>query len=344
MERDCQRESKPHKSMVKQQQQQQQLVTMNRQKVSGSYRRYSNNTSIASMGERNGAVGNIHLTSSSASLLQLAKQRRFDKIEELLSFSRPERISSWIDAGSFSGAVSMGLQAFKGETILHLIMVYQPTVEVVDLLIKAMLRKDVRVVPEAVTDIQGRTPLTVAVIYNCDVSVIRRLLNGVTTIVPAVTKDTWQRLPLHWACTHESTVAKPNWSIMCNSKAKNCDNMIKIIEALLKAYPYASVVKDVAGMTPLDIAVNKFADPYVQQILRMAWESYQPKEDKSKACTDVTESSEIPFEEFVADMFYDDFDDDVSSMGTGGVSKVKNRRKKKIIEVRRKYLHESAHI
>lgn len=339
MERDFQFASKLQYSMVKHNQQQQD--TMNRQRA--SYRRYSNNTSIASTGERNVAGGYSHLTSSSASLLQLAKQHRFDKIEELLSFSSPERISSWIDAGSFSGAVSMGLQAFKGETILHLIMAYQPTVEVVDLLIKAMIRKESKVVPEAVTDIQGRTPLTVAVVHNCDVSVIRRLLNGVTTIVPAVTKDTWQRLPLHWACSHESTVSKPNWSIKCNSKAKSCDNMIKIIEALLKAYPYAAVVKDVAGMTPLDIAVSKFADPYVQQILRMAWESYQPKEDKSKACTDVTESSEIPFEEFVADMYCDDFDD-VSSMGTGGVSKVKNRRKKKIIEVRRKYIQESAHI
>jgi hypothetical protein len=307
-----------------------------------SYRRHSNNTSIESTSESRVNGGLSHLTSSSASLLQLAKQHRFDKIEELLLFSSPERISSWIDAGSFCGAVSMGLQAFKGETILHQIVAYQPTVEVVDLIIRAMIRKDPKVVPEAVTDIQGRTPLTVAVINNCDASVVRRLLNGITTIVPAVTKDTWQRLPLHWACTHESIVSKPTWSIQCNSKAKDCDNMIKIIEALLKAYSYAVVVKDVAGMTPYDIAVNKFADPYVQQILRLAWESYQPKEDKSKACTDVTESSEIPFEEFVADMYGDDFDD-VSSMGTGGVSKVKNRKKKKVIEVRRKY-YESAHL
>ncbi len=325
------------KSMGKQQLQQ----AMGRQRA--SYRRYSNNTSIAWTGESNSTGACSHLTPSSASILQLAKQRRFDKIEELLSFSSPERIAAWIDTESFRGAVSMGLQAFKGETILHLIMVYQPTVEVVDLLVKAMIRKDSKVVPEAVTDIQGRTPLTVAVIHNCDVSVIRRLLNGVTTIVPAVTKDTWERLPLHWACTHESTVAKPNWSILCNAKAKDCDNMTKIVEALLKAYPYAAVVKDVAGMTPLHIAANKLADPYVQQILRIAWESYQPKEDKSKACTDVTENSEIPFEEFVADMMYDDFDD-VSSMGTGGVSKVKNRRKKTVAEVRRKYIHESANL
>jgi hypothetical protein len=326
-------------NMVNQSHQQQR--TMNRQMA--SYRRYSNNTSIVSTGEINFTGRFTDLTSSSASLLQLAKQRRFDKIEELLSFSSPERISTWIDAGSFCGAVSMGLQAFKGETILHLIMAYEPTVEVVDLLIKAMTRKDSRVVPEAVTDIQGRTPLTVAVIHNCDVSVIRRLLNGVTTFVPAVTKDTWQRLPLHWACTHESIVSKSSWSIKCHSKAKGCDNMIKIIEALLKAYPYAAVVKDVAGMTPFDIAFNKFADPYVQQILRTAWESYQPKEDKSKACTDMTESSEIPFEEFVADMYCDDYDD-VSSMGTGGVSKVKNRRKKMKNDVRRKNIHQSAHI
>ena len=130
---------------------------------------------------------------------------------------------------------------------------------------------------------------------------------------------------------------------MCNANAKGYDNIVKIIEALLKAYPYAVVVKDVAGMTPLDIAEDRLADPYVRQILRMTWDSYQPKEDKSKACTEATESSEIPFEEFVADMYDDDFDD-VSSMGTGGVSKVKNRRKKKSIEVRRKYLHESAHL
>jgi hypothetical protein len=306
----------------------------NSKNAKGFYRRYSNNTSTVSMGES--SCGD-QLKSTSTSLLHLAKQRRFDRIEEYLSFSGDARISAWIDAGSFPNAVSMGLQAFKGETILHLIMVYQPTVEVVDLLIAAMIKKDPRVVPEAVTDIQGRTPLTVAVIHNCDVSVIRRLLNGVTTIVPAVTKDTWQRLPLHWACTHESTVVKSNWAIKCTAKAKDCDNMVRIIEALLKAYPYAAVVKDVAGMTPLEIAANNRADLYVQQIIRMAWESYQPKEDKSKACSaDNTESTDIPFEEFDTDCFDYEFDD-VSSIGTGGVSRVRNRKSKSRHEARKKY-------
>jgi ankyrin repeat protein len=313
----------------------------NSKNLKGFYRRYSNNTSIVSMGD---SSCSNQLKSSSTSLLHLAKQRRFDKIEEYLSVSPPSKISAWIDAGSFPNAVSMGLQAFKGETILHLIMVYQPTVEVVDLLISAMIKKDPRVVPEAVTDIQGRTPLTVAVIYNCDVSVIRRLLNGVTTIVPAVTKDSWQRLPLHWACTHESIFVKGTWSIKCTAKAKESDNMVRIIEALLKAYSYAAVVQDVAGMTPLDIVVNNRSDPYVQQIIRMAWESFQPKEDKSKACTaDNTESTDVPFEEFDTDFFDDDFDD-VSSIGTGGVSRARNRRSKSRNYSRKRYPFETAHV
>ena len=71
-------------------------------------------------------------SSSSISILKLAKQKQFDKIEEYLSGPNEARISEWIEDGSFPNAVSMGLEAFRGETILHLIMTYQPTVEVVD--------------------------------------------------------------------------------------------------------------------------------------------------------------------------------------------------------------------
>jgi Ankyrin repeats (3 copies) len=310
---------------------------MNRPK--GFYQRYSSNTSAISIGE--GHDGR-HISHSSPPLLQLAKEQKFDAIEELLTFSSPERINAYID-GSFGNAVDMGLQVFVGETILHLIMVYRPTVEVVDLLIKALSKKDKRVVPEAITDMQGRTPLTVAVINNCHVSVIRRLLDGVTKTIPALTTDSCKRLPLHWACTHESIVSKPNWSIRCTAKAKDSENMTSIIETLLRAYPNAAIVKDITGLTPWDIAVKKNADPYVQQILRIAWDSHQHKEDKSKACTDATETSEMPFEEFLGIM-EDDFDD-VSSMGSGGVSRVRNRHPKtKPIDVRKRYQRETTNI
>jgi hypothetical protein len=267
------------------------------------------------------------LQSSSTSLLQLAKQKRFDKLEEYLTLSSDVRIASWIDGGSFPNAVSMGLQAFKGETILHLIMVYQPTVEVVDLLIRAMIKKDPQVIPEAVTDIQGRTPLTVAVIHNCDISVINRLLSGVTAVVPAVTKDTWQRLPLHWACTHSSTALKPSWSLSCMAKAKGCDNMVTIIETLLKVYPHAAAVSDVAGMTPYDIATKNHADPYVLHIVGMAWECHKSREDPSRASTESTSCSDLPVDEFSTDILNFDFDD-LSTIGTGGVSKYCRKKDK----------------
>jgi hypothetical protein len=256
----------------------------------------------------------------STSLLELAKQKRFDKIEEYLTKSNDSQVSSWIDGGSFPKAISMGLQAFKGETVLHLIMVYEPTVEVVDLLIRAMIRKEPQVVPEAVTDIQGRTPLTVAVINNCDISVIRRLLTGVTAVVPAVTKDSWQRLPLHWACGHSSIARTTNWSISCTDKSKGSDNMVRTIETLLKVYPYAAALKDVAGMTPFDIATKNRADPYVLQIVGFAWECQKKREDPSKASTESTSSSNIPLDEFKTDPLNFDFDD-LSSIGSGGVSK-----------------------
>lgn len=262
----------------------------------------------------------------STSLLQLAKQRRFDKIEEYLTTSSDSCIASWIEGGSFPKAVSMGLQAFKGETVLHLIMVYEPTVVVVDLLIRAMIRKEPHVVPEAVTDIQGRTPLTVAVIHNCDISVIQRLLSGVTAVVPAVTKDSWQRLPLHWACSHSIIATKSFWSLVCSDSSKNNDNMIKIIETLLKVYPHASAVKDVAGMTPFDIATKNRADPYILRIVGMAWEFQKRREDPSKSGTQSTYNSDIPLDEFKTDP--EDFDfDDLSSIGSGGVSKYCRRPK-----------------
>jgi hypothetical protein len=261
----------------------------------------------------------------SASLLELAKQKRFDKIEEYLTLSSDSRVSSWIDGGSFPKAVSMGLQAFKGETVLHLIMVFEPTVEVVDLLIRAMIRKEPQVVPEAVTDIQGRTPLTVAVINNCDISVIRRLLSGVTAIVPAVTKDSWQRLPLHWACSHSSIAKKRSWSIACTDKSKSSDNMVRIVETLLKVYPHAAAWKDVAGLTPFDIATKNRADPYVLQIVGFAWECQKKREDPSKASTESTLNSDIPLDELKTDPLNFDFDD-LSSIGSGGVSKYCRQR------------------
>jgi Ankyrin repeats (3 copies) len=265
-------------------------------------------------------------------ILQLAKQKRFDELAQYLTVSSDACIAAGIDDGSFANAVAMGLHAFKGETILHLIMVYQPTEKVVDLLIRAMAKKDPHVVPEVMCDIQGRTPLTVAVIHNCDVSVIKRLLSGATASVPAVTKDSWQRLPLHWACTHSSAEVKPSlWRRTCRPQRVICYNMVEVIEALLQVYPHAAAVKDVAGMTPMEIAMRNCANPYVLQIVGVASECYKSREDPSDASTESTSFSGKPLDEVSTETFGTDCDD-VSTLGSDGPSnyyrKRSNRKKK----------------
>ena len=258
-------------------------------------------------------------------LLQLAKQRRFEKIEELLMSQCEDDIASWIDDCSLKG--DSGLQAFKGETILHLIMVYQPPVQVIDLLVHRMSQKQPGTVPEASTDIQGKTPLSVAVAHNCDVAVIHRLMNGVASVVPAVAKDSWHRLPLHWACANPKGSSKgKKWSLVCGYRSKDSDNMTKIIEMLIKVYPHAVTIKDRNGMTPFDLAVKHDANPYVLFLLDSAWKICCKTQkiantiDCSNSGTEETPQSDIPME--VSNSHTDDDDDDeVSSIGTGGASR-----------------------
>ena len=265
-------------------------------------------------------------------LLQLAKKGRFEKIEVIFMNSSEACIAAWIEDCSLSKGDS-GLQTFKGETILHMIMVYQPPVGVVDMLIRSMTQKGPETVPEAATDMQSRTPLHLAVAHNCDIAVIDRLMNGVVSVVPAVTKDVWHRLPLHWACANPKGSTKESWSLSCTSfpRLTESDNMIKIVEALVKAYPHAVTVKDWFGLTPFDLAVKNFADPYVIHILDnvlMSNRSATVVIDHSGSGTEDTSQPDVPLEVPSAQCCTSDFDDDVSSIGTGGVSRCARNIKK----------------
>jgi hypothetical protein len=72
----------------------------------------------------------------------------------------------------------------RGESPLHMILHYHPTRTVVDKLIRYSVF--VNTVPEDAIDI---TPLHVRASKGCSASVMARLLNGVSAVMPAVTKD-----------------------------------------------------------------------------------------------------------------------------------------------------------
>jgi hypothetical protein len=92
---------------------------------------------------------------------------------------------------------------------------------------------------------------------------------------------------------------------------------------LLDAYPHAVHVQDQAGMTPLDLAIVNFAHPYVLRLLDDLTMSKSPTAiDHSNSETVDTLQSDIPYE--ISNSGNDDEhghdQDDVSSIGTGGIS------------------------
>lgn len=272
-------------------------------------------------------------------LLHLARQRKFDVIAIALAERSEAEIFPWIDDCSPSQDEAGGVQTFKGETMLHLIMSYQPSLEVVNLLILRMTDKRPETVPEAATDMLSRTPLHVAVAHGCEHAVIDRLLNGTVTVVPAVTKDAQQRLPLHWACCSTKTKGATRdvwWRVNCGARASDSENSTRIIEALVKAYPHAVTVKDRSGLTPLDLATANNAHPYILRLLDDHVASKSPSGvELSNSGTDETFEADIPFEigdfynGFQCGSHFDHDDDDISSIGVGGLSSYRWHGKKK---------------
>lgn len=270
-----------------------------------------------------------------APILELAKQGNFEQIEEILTTGfRNFDAASWMEDCSLSKG-STCLQTFKGETILHLIMAYQPPSEVVDLLIRKIIQKRPGSVPEDKADMHGRTPLHVAVIHGCDIAVVDRLMNGVVSYGPALTKDSQLRLPLHWACANPKLSSKGRSGLAsCGSRSKDSENMIRIIQALVKVYPHAVTMKDQCGMTPLDLAVKVNANKYALNILESTSEHIKSLNDVGYSNSDITENMsmlDIPSEVTSAPIsnFNDDNGDDISSIGSRGASRHVRRYKKK---------------
>lgn len=302
--------------------------------------------------KRNG-LGKSSYTDPSALLrkpfLSLAKHGKFEEIEEILKALKASDLATWLE--DFSPAQNdAGLEAFRGATMLHLIMEYKPPATLVDVLILRLSELKDGIVPEDATDLRGRTPLHLAVHYCCEPSVIKRLVYGVVSVLPAVTKDSTGRLPLHWACENpQGFTIKSACMLCCGNRPKNCDKMVEIIEMLMKVYPHAVTVKDMAGNTPLTLAIANGADHNTILLLDRAYQKLRGENASTSSGTNETEI-EVDFPvDYAGATYFDPHDpgDDVSSIGTGGISRY-NRVNRTVMQRRTyrplPYIHEQIQI
>jgi len=130
--------------------------------------------------------------------------------------------------------------AAKEETPLHTILRYQPSADVVRVLISKLIIATSNDVPEEVEDANGKTALHIAAANGCDVSVVRLLLCGVSDIMPVFSRDAEGQLPLHAACD----------PVTRNRNQRQVDNMANVVFVLLLANPMASVIRDCRGEHP----------------------------------------------------------------------------------------------
>ncbi|KAL7580139.1 hypothetical protein ACA910_012896 [Epithemia clementina (nom. ined.)] len=139
---------------------------------------------------------------------------------------------------------------------LHFILPYRPPLSLVESIL--LCTADFSHVPEEALDSKGRTPLHIAAAYNCSFQIIRRLLSGVSLVVPALTRDDMDRLPLHWACCHPFLPGRAE-----------SENKFDTIILLLDAYPQAVDMADANGRTPLDYALqHRMLDRRITDLLQ----------------------------------------------------------------------------
>jgi hypothetical protein len=138
-------------------------------------------------------------------------------------------------------------------------------------------------------------------------------MHGSLSVIPALTKDSSHRVPLHYACSGEVGSSKAK-----GKRSKECiENAVNIVERLLEAYPESVAVKDKDGRTPLDLALESKVD---FRILKALGETEVTTKSRRTMDTSYTHTE-------VSHSY--DFDDDVSSVGSGGVSRYLGRSNSK---------------
>jgi Ankyrin repeats (3 copies) len=246
------------------------LVRTVSSQLKGSFRK-SSHDSLDS-----GSGGSKHQNTPST-IERFAEKGKFDEIMALLSHDDHDSVREWllqeerchkstaVDKDSDSSedseeaatpATSMNAASrVECTTALHLILMYRPPVELVDLLCLKLTQLKGIPYPEDFCDMNGMNPLHLAVANGCDIEVVRRLLSGGASELPAWTMDAKGRLPLHWACTN---VKRPG-TFFITSK-KELDNTVKNAYILIRAFSNAKLYRDENKQTPMDLAVEHKVD------------------------------------------------------------------------------------
>jgi hypothetical protein len=232
-------------------------------------------------------------------LTRLIKHRQFDQISRILEDEADNALLAWLD----------DCRTSTGSSPLHVLIPRHPPVDLVSALCVVMARVQPGIVPEEVVDTNGATPLTVAIMVGSDFDVIIRLLSRQESFLPAMTADSQQRLPLHWACIPVGRKLLNGG----NDKAKKAIST-STIRLLINTYPQARAMKDALGYTPLDLAKKHLKKNYHHQILDdlMPESPYQAFKGTSPTCVSTgvatamsTVTDDIPREIFcVFDISY----------------------------------------
>jgi hypothetical protein len=153
------------------------------------------------------------------------------------------------------------------------------------------------IAPESTIDSVGHVPLHVAASNGCDVQIIYQLLKAQSDDKSsrnnAMCRDYSDRLPLHSVCCNLKGVRNFDSNLLSNKDSHNSaqkkggggwgftlhgsqsynskmqkENMYKVVEALLLAYPEAVMLRDSEGKRPIDIARSNKADTSILQLLQ----------------------------------------------------------------------------
>jgi hypothetical protein len=253
-------------------------------------------------------------------LLHLAKRGKFDSMVKLLE-SEDHRfyLDECADSANHHGTLNL----FLGRSTLQLVMSHRPPIELVDLLIRRCREHNPDHCPEDSIDMQGRTPLHIAVQHGCSIETCKRLMND---NLPVIMKDQMDRTPLHYACANLKCYTTMNASCKVTKgtkqylkhaiASKEADNSYQIICALVTAYPLATQIPDVYGKTPIMIATENRADKRIITVLANV--SHCLEQQQSNALFKI--QCETSMYTITSECFTDD--DDVSSVGSCGVSTI----------------------
>lgn len=258
-------------------------------------------------------------------VIAMLKRREPERVVDLVAEYPPCELDCWVTDDD-------------GRTLLHRVMSFRPSLPIVDLIISRMVssrsqQQQLKLVPEDATDRYGMTPLHIAAASGASIDVVERLLRG-TTVGSVVAMDSMNRLPLHWACCNPfgQSPQMPRKRLFsfaaCGLARRDCDNMAAVIEKLIEAYPQAVWMVDRNGATPFDLAADRRADTSILVSLDVAMRKTQAKKEHATEVsnTEIDSSLEFPVPWEVSQS-NNILMEDLSTIGTGGVSKFGRKRR-----------------